>query len=514
MTSSSPSVAKAATVAVIVPPVVCHNLDPHTGIPFMPHVAAHLVGALEHAGYDTYVMDCFGTAPNTTTVIGEFLLMGLHESDVVRLLPPTVTVCYIYCRTIAEFIAVERLIPAIKSIRPGIKIVLFENVHAVTSYSLRHVVGEFLSKGADCILMGEPEERVAELNRRLDAGENLVGVGGIAFLKDGEPVTDGSPPTPKNLDALPRPGWEKFPLKGYWTAGFAHAPCRRGERFLPILTSRGCPYRCNFCIAPEVNPTWRGRSAAHVVDEMEYFYRTLNVTDFHVSDLDPTVSDKRTRAICEEIIARKIPITWKLAQGTKIETIKSEETIDLMAKAGCKFISFSPESGSERLLKVMNKPFDHQHGLRMQKQMHKAGIRTQAVFLAGIPTEAEEDRDLSAAYARKLLMEGLDELSLVIFTPLPGAVFSKEYNEFTHYSQCTPSPAWRKDYAVLMAYRRRMYLLLLLTKLRYHPLKVWRNFTCLLSLKFETKLEMSLFKQIKLYVLRYFLRGSSVRREI
>ena len=53
------------------------------------------------------------------------------------------------------------------------------------------------------------------------------------------------------------------------------------EKFLPILTSRGCPYKCTFCISPEVNPTWRPRSAINVVDEMEYFYNRLGITDYH-----------------------------------------------------------------------------------------------------------------------------------------------------------------------------------------------------------------------------------------
>lgn len=492
-------------VIVIIPPVVCHNLDPHTGIPFMPHMAAHLVGSLKYIDKRrVQVIDCFGLQPNSRQIIGEFMLMGVNESWVVAHMAPTAINCFIYCRTIAEFIAVERLIDNIKRIRPDTKITLFENVQAVTSYSLRHVTSHFLEKGVDCIIMGEPEDRVIEVARRLESGEPLKGIEGIAYVEGGK--TKVSPPSelPKNLDALPLPAWENFPLSGYWKAGFAHAPVSgRFSRFLPILTSRGCPYRCTFCIAPEVNPTWRGRSAKHVVDEMEHFFVSLGVTDFHISDLDPTVSDKRTRGICEELIRRKLPITWKLAQGTKIETIKSEETLELMAKAGCKFVSFSPESGSSKLLKIMNKPFNHEHGLRMARKMHSLDIRMQAVFIAGVPGEEPEDREMSLAYATKLIEAGVDEISCVVFTPLPGAKLSSAINDFSHYSQCTPSPAWRKDYSILMVYRRRMYLNLLLSKARYHPRKLVREFLRLVTLRFETKMEMSVFKQVKLYGLRY-----------
>ena len=490
-------------VTVIVPPVVCHNLDVHTGIPFMPHMAAHLAGALKHTGgRHVQVMDCFGLNPNHTQVIGEFMLMGVDEAWVSAHLLAGSENCFIYCRTIAEFIAVERLVARLKADHPRLKITLFENVQAVTSYSLRHVAKDFIDKGVDCIIMGEPEDRVNEVALRLERGESLKGIAGIAYRDGEQVVVEPQAKMPEDLDALAMPAWENFPLKGYWQAGFAHAPVA-GAKFLPILTSRGCPYRCTFCIAPEVNPKWRARTPKHVVDEMEHFYRTLGVTDYHVSDLDPTVNDKRTRAICEELIARKLPITWKLAQGTKIETIKSEETLELMAKAGCVFVSFSPESGSSKLLKIMNKPFDHEHALRMARKMASLNIRMQAVFIGGVPGEEPDDRDMSVAYARKLVEAGVDEISCVIFTPLPGAKLSGEINDFKHYSQCTPSPAWRKDYNVLMAYRRRMYLNLLLSKARYHPKKLLQEIWGLLTLRFRTKMTMSLFKQFKLYVLRY-----------
>jgi anaerobic magnesium-protoporphyrin IX monomethyl ester cyclase len=492
-------------VVVLVPPVVCHNMDPHTGIPFMPHMAAHLAGALKHTGgRRVQVIDCFGLQPNNRQIVGEFLLMGVDEEWVAAEMDPDAINCFIYCRTIAEFIAVERLVERIKLLRPSVKITLFENIQSVTSYSLKDVAIEFLGKGVDCIIMGEPEDRVNAVALQLEDQCGLSFIPGLAFLDENREIAFSTPAElPKDLDSLPMPAWENFPLEGYWVAGFAHAPVSR-LRFLPILTSRGCPYRCTFCIAPSVNPKWRSRSAKHVVDEMEHFYRTLGVRDFHVSDLDPTVSDKRTREICLELIERNLPIVWKLAQGTKIETIKSDETLELMAKAGCVFVSFSPESGSSRLLKIMNKPFDHEHAYRMAKKMHSLGIRMQAVFIGGVPGELPDDQEQSLAYAKRLIKAGVDEISLVIFHPLPGAVLSSAMNDFKHYSQCTNAPTWRKDYLQLIAYRRRMYTALLTYKFFYHPADFFAMFIRIIRLQFCTKMEMSIYKQAKLYGLKYF----------
>ena len=489
-------------VAVIVPPVVCHALDAHTGIPFMPHMAAYVAGALREHGRVVQVFDCFGLQPNERRIRGEFMLLGADPDWVATRLAPDLRAAYIYCRTIAEFIAVEALIVAISEQRPDVHIILFENVQAVTSYALKHVAEEFLKKGAHLVVTGEPETRVGKITDRLELNRPLDDITGVVFLEDGKVVATPDAILERDVDGLPSPAWDLFPLDGYWRAGFAHAPVA-GGRFLPILTSRGCPYRCTFCIAPEVNPIWRGRSAKNVVDEMELFYRSLGITDFHVSDLNPTVNDKRTREICAELIERRLPITWKLAQGTKIETIKSEETLELMAAAGCRFVSFSPESGSSRLLKIMNKPFDHDHALRMARKMRTLGIRMQAVFIGGVPGETEDDRRLSVEYATQLVRAGVDEISLVIFTPLPGAELSNALPGFKHYSQCTPSPNWRKDYPVLKAYRRRMYLNFFYRKLQY-PRKILREVSAVLfTHRFETKMEMSIFKQAKLYMLRF-----------
>ena len=492
-------------VAVIVPPVVCHDLDPHTGIPFMPHIAGHAAGALREGGHNVQAIDCFGVDCHSRKVVGEFLLMGVDENWVATNLRPETHCVFIYARAITEFIAIELLIHKLNQTHPNTKIVLFENIQSVTSYALVHVADKFIECGADVVITGEPETRINDVLQSLFKSDALAKIPGLVYA-DGESekvVNSGPAELVDDLDALPMPAWDLFPLDGYWSASFSHAPALKGTRFVPLLTSRGCPYRCTFCIAPSVNPKWRGRSAVNLVDEMEHMYRTLKITDFHISDLDPTVNDKRTRSICEELIRRNLPVTWKLAQGTKIETIKNEQTLELMAKAGCRFISFSPESGSKRMLEIMNKPFNHEHGLRMAKKMHALGIRIQAVFIAGVPGEKIEDQDASVAYAKKLIKAGVDEISLVIFTPLPGAKLADAISGFTHYSQCSPSPNWRDDYKMLTRYRRRMYLTLFSYKLIWHPVEFFTMVFRIFAKRFETKMEMSIYKQAKLYGLRY-----------
>ena len=261
----------------------------------------------------------------------------------------------------------------INEINPG-DICLFENIQTTNSFSLKKIVNYLFDKGCDLTIFGEPERRIKEIIKGVLENENLENIPDIAFKKNNQIVCTKHDEYDNLLDELPLPLWNKFDMSGYWKMNFSHAPVKKNSKFLPILSSRGCPFRCKFCVSPMLNPKWRKRSAKSVADEMEFFYKTMNVTDFHFSDLDPTVDEKRTAEICKQLISKNLPIEWKLAQGTKIETIKNIETLELMKKSGLTFFAFSPESGSKELMKKLNKPFDYDHALKITKHLLRKKI--------------------------------------------------------------------------------------------------------------------------------------------
>ena len=216
---------------------------------------------------------------------------------------------------------------------------------------------------------------------------------------------------------------------------------------MPILTSRGCPYPCKFCIVPELNNRkWRYRTAKNIVDEIEYFKNNYSVNEFHVEDLNPTVNDKRTREICNEIINRKLKIHWKICAGTKIESIKNEETIDLMQKSGCRYISISPESGSKNVMKSINKPFNLKHANRIIKRMNDKNIFSQACFVLGYIDETKKDLIETRKLIFNLTKNGVDEIAIFIITPIPGSEIFDSFDGYKSLSELTFSPLWRKDF--------------------------------------------------------------------
>ena len=219
--------------------------------------------------------------------------------------------------------------------------------------------------------------------------------------------------------------------------------------------------------------------------------------------MDPTISDSRIREICTEILRRNLGVTWKIAAGTKVETMRDEETIDLMAKAGCRYISISPETGSPRLLKLMRKPFNLKHAVRLVKRMNQVGVRSQACFVLGYPGETEEDLRMTWNLVRDLTRVGVDEIALFIVTPVPGSSIHEKFSGYSNLSELNFSPSWRTDYAPLNRFRLRLYVHFLWWKLRYHPLKLLRQPINFLRRRFETKMEMVPYRAL---VLRWLAR--------
>ena len=100
----------------------------------------------------------------------------------------------------------------------------------------------------------------------------------------------------QDIDKLGFPAWDLFPIKNYWKLVYSHAPIK--ESYLPLLTSRGCPYNCEFCITPKMfGRIWRGRNAKNVVDEMEDCV-SLGIKEILVYDDTFTVDKQRVIDIC------------------------------------------------------------------------------------------------------------------------------------------------------------------------------------------------------------------------
>lgn len=468
-----------------------------TGIPYMPILLAYSASYLINHNHYVDVIDAFGSNPLKKRKEAGFIIQGLTKDEIKSRINSKTNLICIYAGHVVEHAVIISLIKSIKYYSGNLKapIVIMENSQAVTSYSLIKSKNEFFKAGADFIIYGGPEITLKELADAIKKKKQISEIKGIIYKLNGKIKINARRKQTGNLDDIPFPAWDLFPIENYWKLGYAHAPFKKS--YLPILTSRGCPYNCQFCIIPFTNQRkWRSRSAKNVFEEILYFSKKYNVREFHFEDLNPTVDKKRIWELCNLIIKNNLRIKLKFASGIKIDTI-DKKTLQLLKKAGCNYLSFSPESGSPRVLELMKKPFDYKHSLEMAKEMNNLKIRSQACFVLGFPGEKEKDMALTLDYIKKLAKAGVDEVALFIMTPIPG---SKPYEMFEcmeNLSQLTFSPKWRAEYKKLHNFRKKAYLLFFIYKILYHPLKTSKQPFNLILKNFETKMEMTIYRRFK-----------------
>jgi len=227
---------------------------------------------------------------------------------------------------------------------------------------------------------------------------------------------------------------------------------------------------------------------------LDHFIK-FNVDEFHLEDLNPTINEERMVELANLIIKSGNNFVWKIAAGTKIETIKDLKTFHLLAKSGLKFISMSPESGSYRVQKKIGKIFNKPYGIRVAKVCRENDIAIQACFVLGFPGETNLDLIQTFSYICQLTWAGLDEVALFIVAPIPGSRLSARFiNTNESLSELNFSPKWRRDYRKLFFCRILMYGSFLVIKFTRHPFEIVRILRNISSRNFRTKMEMTLFR--------------------
>lgn len=464
-----------------------------SGIPYWPTTLAYAAAALRQQKFLIHVIDMFGEAPKKIHFWENYYVQGLTPEEVLdRLKNIKFDAIITYAGMVHNHEAHLDLLRHLRQTYPKTPIITLENTQQVTSYVLSEVSNEFFSAGTSIIYTGEPEKYLSVVLTSLHSSSKLKKIPGL-ILKNHYLATDFPV---KDLDKVPFPAWDLFPVEGYWSLGYAHGP-KTHRKYLPLYSSRGCPFGCAFCTIPKLNSRlWRGRSGKNVVDEMEYWFKLWGVREFHFEDVNPAMISSRMEAISNEIISRKLPVIWKIVSGTKVEAVKPE-VIPLMARAGCRYISISPESGSPRMLALMNKPFAHDLALQQIKHMHDSGITTQACFVLGFPGETIDDRRQTVGYVHKLARNGLDEIAPFIMTPMPGSSQWGKITGFHHLSQLTFSPSWRPDFWRLHLFRLTLFARFTFWRLVYNPASLLKSFMGLVTGSFYTKTEMTIHRLLR-----------------
>jgi radical SAM superfamily enzyme YgiQ (UPF0313 family) len=278
-------------------------------------------------------------------------------------------------------------------------------------------------------LEGKIEERSPEIKEMLekqdpsykpsfneDGSINMHGIKGIAWRNKDEIILNFPRPFVADLDDLPIPMHELLPLQSY------RMPMIKGA-FTFIVTSRGCPAGCTYCIKHvSYQYSTRIRSPKLIMEELWYL-KKLGINNIHMyADLF-TVNRDQVVELCKLMIEENIKIKWTC--NSRVDFV-DEEMLTLMGQAGCRLISWGIESGNEQILKHARKgayPDKAERALRWAKQ---AGIMNWGYFIIGLPGETEETIRETIDFAKKL---PLDIALFHVAAPYPGTPFFFEVVE-------------------------------------------------------------------------------------
>ena len=305
--------------------------------------------------------------------------------------------------------AAVRVSRAIKKLRPKMPIV-FGGWHAslATEQTLREPF-------VDAIVRGQGELTLLELVQRIAEGREWHGVRGLSF-KDGDGKIVHEPERPvANINDLPAPAYHLSDPGIYAAAS--------GVRQLGYTSSVGCPYQCNYCTDQVFyKRRFNAYTAARVVNDLAELVPRYQIEHVPLFDSNFLVDRKRALAIAKGILASGIKFRWDFQTSTDFLALMSEEDVRLLAESGVHLIGFGTESGSQEVLALMNKRFQHvDQMVETARKTNLAGIRVVFNIILGYPGETDAHRQQTFRIMSDIASEYSNiSFSPNIFTPYPG----------------------------------------------------------------------------------------------
>ncbi len=274
----------------------------------------------------------------------------------------------------------------------------------------------FVERGIkfDYLVLGEGEITVYELIQTLKEGGDINNVEGIGFMKAGKLVRNKPREMIQNLDELPFPAYDKVDMRYYCRPNVWSIRPIYISSFM-IFTSRGCPYNCNFCAAHAV---WgrkvRFMSPNRVVQHIEYVIKNFKIDALYFGDESFTVSKQRIYDIFNLLKSKKIKILFGCQ--TRVNLL-DEELLKFLRNNGCLQIDFGIESGSDRMLKIMNKQTNIEMSEKIAKICRKIKLRHFANMLINVPGETLDDIEKSLRFVKDM---GYSSVIWNVYCPVPG----------------------------------------------------------------------------------------------
>lgn len=396
--------------------------------PYVPLGILYISAYLEEQGIKNEVYD---TTFSSKKKFQDYLL--LHKPPVVAL----------YVNLMTKLNVLES-IRFVKTYLPETKIIL-------GGPEVRYSAENFLKYGADFIVIGEGEETMFELVSCLTTGhtpeaEKYAEISGISFLKDGNLVQTPEREKVKNLDDLPFPNRKKVDLHLYLEAWKKH----HGKSAISVSTMRGCPYTCKWCSRAVYGLSYRRRSPARTAEELSMIKQAYNPDSLWFVDDVFTINHKWLREFRDELKIKNVLIPYECI--TRADRL-NDEAIQLLKETGCFRVWIGAESGSQKVIDLMDRRVDVNKVRDMIRLARRNGIEAGTFIMLGYPGETEDDIEETIHHLKE---SNPDHFTITVAYPIKGTELFQEI-EAVQTTSLDWSASTDRDIDFKRTYNRKYY---------------------------------------------------------
>ena len=273
---------------------------------------------------------------------------------------------------------------------------------------------KYLKKGADYIIQGEGELTLLELINTLDANGSTEHIQGIVSYENAVAKVHPKRPVLQNLDELPMPAWDLADIKRYrkiWQ--------QSGQEFtLNIATTRGCPYKCNWCAKPIYGNRYNSHSPQYIAKHLAFIAQKYGVQRFWMCDDIFGLKPNWVREFNTALEEKDLKIRYYIQ--SRVDLLLKEDTIDALAKSGLEEVWVGAESASQKILDAMDKGTKVAQIYEATRLLKEKNIRVALFLQFGYPGENPEDIAETIAMVKELQP---DNIGVSVAYPLPGTKF-------------------------------------------------------------------------------------------
>lgn len=275
---------------------------------------------------------------------------------------------------------------------------------------------QYLAHGAHYILLGEGELTLATLLDHLTnrTDESLHEIAGLAYQSGGEPHRNPLRPYIKELDTLPFPAWDLVDVARYRELWMAH----HGYYSMNMVTTRGCPYHCNWCAKPIWGQRYNVRSPENVIAELKWLQETYHPQHVWFADDIMGLKPGWLERFAELVEQENVHVPFKCL--SRADLLLRGNTIEALQRAGCQIVWVGAESGSQKILNAMEKGTQVKQIYETARRLRQAGVQVGFFLQFGYPGETREDIEMTLQMVRDCRP---DDIGMSVSYPLPGTTF-------------------------------------------------------------------------------------------